>query len=128
MNERAMELAQLHSDAVDYPKSGILVTVHSTLFAKKYPDFLEKDHAPMYKSMKATGEIYRSIVLETFDGLIPYPEFPLDEFIVPGSELFLKEAPEVCLSYAHELYGIMKQFDINNNHFIKDTAFRVNTS
>jgi RNA-dependent RNA polymerase len=42
MAEPCVELAKLFSTAVDFPKTGIPAEIPSHLFAKEYPDFMEK--------------------------------------------------------------------------------------
>ena len=63
-NEKCLKLAQLHSDAVDYPKTGYYPKnkITSELRQKRYPDFLQKHWEPMYISQKILGHLYHQCV------------------------------------------------------------------
>ena len=39
-NSKCLRLAKLHSIAVDFAKTGVLVQVTLDLFSRKYPDFM----------------------------------------------------------------------------------------
>ncbi|RUS28913.1 RNA dependent RNA polymerase-domain-containing protein [Jimgerdemannia flammicorona] len=58
---RCLKLAQLHSIAVDFPKTGNPAIFKSDLRATEFPDFMGKKDKPMYESKKVLGIIYRSI-------------------------------------------------------------------
>ncbi|KAI8995541.1 RdRP-domain-containing protein [Trametes punicea] len=65
-----IKLAALHSDAVDYPKSGQPVPIKTipSLHFKTKPDWnapetLTGENAEYYESVRAIGELYRSIEL-----------------------------------------------------------------
>lgn len=106
----AIELARLHSLAVDFPKSGVPVTMDRSAYKiKEYPDFMEKALKPSYPSKKAIGEVYRSVLLETCQGLLPYPKEPQPLLFVEGYEAFMDEAKEICAAYARDLYSLMRQ-------------------
>ena len=42
--EACLELAQLHSDAVDFPKTGRVVELPHRLMSRKHPDFMDNMH------------------------------------------------------------------------------------
>ena len=44
MSEQCLELAQLHSDAVDFPKTGRKVELPQRLKPRRYPDFMQNKH------------------------------------------------------------------------------------
>jgi len=48
---KCLKLAELHSDAVDFGKTGYQPEVSAKLFCKEFPDFMEKkDKAIEYES------------------------------------------------------------------------------
>ena len=56
-----MKLSELHSIAVDYPKSGVPNTnIDMKLFAKTFPDYME-DKSPdkKYESQTILGVLFR---------------------------------------------------------------------
>lgn len=59
------KLAQLHSFAVDYPKSGVPVEVPAHLRKIKWPHFMEKP-TRTYRSKKVLGQLYDLVVKEDF--------------------------------------------------------------
>src|SRR5688572_2545142 len=64
---QCIRLAQLHSDAVDFPKSGKPAIFPPELRAISYPDFMEKPDKPSYRSNKVLGTLYRSIEVAEFE-------------------------------------------------------------
>ncbi|CAM6099682.1 unnamed protein product [Calypogeia fissa] len=56
-----LELAQLASMAVDFPKTGVPAIIPWELRPKEYPDFMEKVHKTTYISHRILGKLYRSI-------------------------------------------------------------------
>src|SRR2546421_7115614 len=81
---QCIRLAQLHSEAVDFPKTGIPAEFPVELRPSRYPDFMEKPDKPVYESQRILGKLYRSIEVEPFD---PYISITFDERLyVPGFE------------------------------------------
>lgn len=58
---RCIELARLFSIAVDFPKTGVPAIIPSNLRPREYPDFMEKEDKPTYKSECAIGKLFRSV-------------------------------------------------------------------
>jgi RNA-dependent RNA polymerase len=42
-NPKCLTLSKLHSDAVDSPKTGIIVQIPKSLAVKEWPDFMQSD-------------------------------------------------------------------------------------
>ena len=61
LHGQCIRLAQLHSEAVDFPKTGVPAEFPPELRARKVPDFMEKWDKETYVSKKVLGVIYRSI-------------------------------------------------------------------
>ncbi|XP_045818047.1 RNA-dependent RNA polymerase 1-like [Trifolium pratense] len=71
MAEPCIKLAKLFSTAVDFPKTGIPAVIPRELFAKEYPDFMEKSDKTTYKSNNVIGTLFREIQeISTRDGSI----------------------------------------------------------
>lgn len=80
--EKCIRLAQLHSDAVDYNKTGIPAIMTRNLEPIKWPHFMEKKHKPkekIYHSKKILGQLYDAI--ERID-FVPSLGMPFDERIL----------------------------------------------
>eukprot|EP01127_Copromyxa_protea_P012156 TRINITY_DN3133_c0_g1_i1.p1 TRINITY_DN3133_c0_g1~~TRINITY_DN3133_c0_g1_i1.p1 ORF type:complete len:1072 (+),score=121.07 TRINITY_DN3133_c0_g1_i1:257-3472(+) len=56
-----IELSELHSQAVDFPKTGIAVPYPRELRVSEYPDFMNKKNAVRYESQRVLGKMYRHL-------------------------------------------------------------------
>ncbi|CAG8497276.1 1681_t:CDS:2 [Cetraspora pellucida] len=120
-----LRLAQLSSEAVDFPKTGIPAEFPSELRAKDVPDFMEKFDKPTYCSDKVLGKLYRSIKLSDFD---PYTKVIFDErLIIPGFEFYLKSARIHKQEYDSELRALMNQYGLLSEYETV-SGFIINTT
>ena len=58
-SEECHKLAQMHSEAVDFPKTGITPKFENELRPKMYPDFMMKKDKQIYSSTKIIGKLFR---------------------------------------------------------------------
>ena len=80
--EKCMRLAQLHSDAVDYNKTGNPAIMSRNLTPRVWPHFMEKKGKPktaIYKSGKILGQLYDAVERVDF---VPSLEMPFNERIL----------------------------------------------
>ncbi|KAE8667250.1 RNA-dependent RNA polymerase 1 [Hibiscus syriacus] len=61
MSHSCLELAKLHSIAVDFPKTGVPAEIPQELRVKEYPDFMEKPDKPSYQSHRVIGKLFREV-------------------------------------------------------------------
>ncbi|CAM8880814.1 unnamed protein product [Rhodiola kirilowii] len=61
MSNECVQLAELFSVAVDFPKTGAPAVIPANLHAKEYPDFMEKPVEACYKSPNVIGKLYREV-------------------------------------------------------------------
>ncbi|OBT73729.1 hypothetical protein VF21_07167 [Pseudogymnoascus sp. 05NY08] len=121
---KCLELAALHSKAVDFVKSGIPAEMPKYLRPRKWPHFMEKKHKPkeqIYVSEKILGQLYDKV--ESVD-FIPHYESPFDKRILrayPEDRATLKTARQIKSQYDTAMRRIMAQHDI-------ETEFEVWTS
>ncbi|CAN0890254.1 RNA-dependent RNA polymerase 2 [Linum grandiflorum] len=59
-SEKCLELANLHSMAVDFAKTGAPAEMPKYLKPRVYPDFMERTEKPMYVSNGILGKLYRA--------------------------------------------------------------------
>ncbi|OWM90483.1 RNA-dependent RNA polymerase 2 [Punica granatum] len=59
-SEKCLELANLHSMAVDFAKTGAPAEMPRSLRPREYPDFMERFDKPMYTSVGVFGKLYRA--------------------------------------------------------------------
>lgn len=114
-----LALAQLHSQAVDFNKSGVPAKMPQDLRPKTWPHFMEKKHARgQYHSEKILGQLYDMVKLVDF---IPDYAAPFDERVLHAHEISeetLQRAAEIKEQYDTDIRRIMAQHDI-------DTEFEV---
>ncbi|OTB02887.1 hypothetical protein M426DRAFT_61501 [Hypoxylon sp. CI-4A] len=65
-NKECIELAQLHSNAVDYSKTGQEAVLKKSLRAKQFPHFMEKPSHKSYRSTKVIGQLYDQVAKVDF--------------------------------------------------------------
>ncbi|GMG99002.1 hypothetical protein Nepgr_000842 [Nepenthes gracilis] len=120
LDESCLKLAELAATAVDFPKTGKLVTMPPELKPKTYPDFMGKPEFQTYKSGKILGRIYRRIK-DVFDSETPAtselsfsPEdIPYDqELNIPSSSDFVIDAWGLKCSYDAQLSGLLGQYQV----------------
>lgn len=123
LDEKCIKLAQLAAMAVDFPKTGVSVTLPLELKPKVYPDFMGKEKWQSYMSKKILGRLYREISniydkdvnlmmseLARSRRHIPY-DVNLE---IPGSQDFVGEAWICKCSYDEQLRGLLGQYKVTN--------------
>ncbi|KAF1913648.1 RNA dependent RNA polymerase-domain-containing protein [Ampelomyces quisqualis] len=110
-----LELAKLHSQAVDYPKSGIPAQMTQDLRPSRWPHFMEKKHMhrrKIYHSKKILGQLYNQVQLVDFE---PQWENQFDPRILdafdPDQDL-LEKAREIKESYDEDFKRLMAKHGI----------------
>lgn len=110
-----LELAALHSKAVDYVKSGEAAQMPARLRPKKWPHFMERNQKSkdfQYHSTKILGKIYDRVERVNFS---PQYERPFDKRILDFYELdegLLNTAREIKSQYDLGMRKIMSQQEI----------------
>lgn len=126
-NPFCQELAELHSDAVDYAKSGVCPSVKYLTFAKLWPDYMGKDFELSYESKNILGELFRDIKFEIENrgikdiykkGLkISSDEIQIDEdMIYDGFENHLGKSLEILKEFYKDLRALMEFFSIQTEY------------
>ncbi|CAG8476071.1 7262_t:CDS:10 [Acaulospora colombiana] len=116
-SEKCLELAQQHSKAVDFNKTGVPVT-GSLPPIPQYPDFMENNQKDSYKSEKILGKLYRRIKLERpdKDRLLNYKVKggikPMRYFRVEGFREHVEEAVIQRNAYNLEIRTLMKKYGV----------------
>ncbi|KAL1613050.1 hypothetical protein SLS60_001282 [Paraconiothyrium brasiliense] len=112
---KCLELAKLHSQAVDYSKSGIPAIMNPELKPRKKPHFQRKKHQAehrFYKSKKILGMLFDQVQLVDF---VPQYENRFDQgildFCVPDQGTLAK-ANEIKYEYDSELRRLMAKHAI----------------
>ncbi|CAK7271078.1 hypothetical protein SEPCBS119000_004416 [Sporothrix epigloea] len=115
MDMRCLELAQLHSQAVDYAKTGVPALMPHRLSPKEWPHWMERTFKRTYHSRTALGQIYDQVQVETFK---PAYDKPFDRRILehfPNLDVELMRcARRVKTRYDMVLRRAMAQKDIQS--------------
>ncbi|XP_030548273.1 RNA-dependent RNA polymerase 6-like [Rhodamnia argentea] len=121
LDENCILLAELAATAVDFPKTGKLVTMPYHLKPKQYPDFMGKEEFQTYKSNKILGRLYRQIK-DAYDEDLNSSELNCDSEDIPydtslevlGAVDFISNAWDHKCSYDGQLSGLLGQYKVNN--------------
>ena len=111
-----LELASLHSIAVDFPKTGIPAEMKPEHRPSRYPDYMMKVDKPHYRSRKVIGSLYRQCqTLEstalsvTSDTTSTQPDVLLDH---PHKEDYMDDAVHERDIYNTKVRSIMSLYGI----------------
>lgn len=110
-----LELAELHSLAVDAPKTGKWPEMPKEAKVSVFPDFMMKTDKPSYPSDKVLGKLYREC--RAFKDSIAQ-EVPLKkphiapELLVPNFQKYQEEAKELYEEYSSQLHTLMNLYGI----------------
>ena len=98
-----IQIAQTHSNAVDFPKTGQVQKLCQTLRPASYPDYMMKTDKPSYISNKVIGQLFqqcRTIELSNeFRKLEQDVPDPDPDLIFPGHETYLEGARAMKATY-----------------------------
>jgi RNA-dependent RNA polymerase len=120
-HEKCLDLAQLHSKAVDYPKSGQPAQMPKSLNAKRWPHFMDKKSRNSYISHKILGQLYDAVDRVAF---VPKYDASFDERILNAcepSDDIMQAARELKHEYDTSLQRIMAQHDIKTEFEVWST-------
>jgi RNA-dependent RNA polymerase len=104
-----LKLAELHSQAVDFPKTGDPVAFSQKLQPRLWPHFMEKKSK--YNSIKALGILYNKVAQEPIQ-FSPDWEYKFDERIINRYELageMLDKARQIKSQYDISVRRILTQ-------------------
>lgn len=112
-----IELAKMHSDAVDFPKTGNAPSLQSFKSPEKYPDFMMKRDKLQYTSSKIIGKLYRQcrfLLSKTqfqafFDGI-----GESNMTVLPLSQIDIENAILQRNIYNESILQIMNAYGIEN--------------
>ncbi len=123
-----LQLAELHSQAVDAPKTGKWTEMPKEAKVSVFPDFMMKSDKPSYPSDKVLGKLYREC--RAFKDSIAR-EVPLKKphiapiLLVPNFQKYQDEARELYEEYSSQLqtlmnlYGIETEAELLSGCFLK---------
>ncbi|CAF3011562.1 unnamed protein product [Rotaria sp. Silwood2] len=121
-NKKCLQLAKMHSVAVDFAKKGINAP-HLTkeLRPPQYPHFMEKNDKPTYHSKYILGQLYdktpsynSDIHINEEEEIRATSSFPYKSFLIAGYKNHIKDARVIKGEYDRDIFRIMRQYGIQN--------------
>ncbi|KAM5581252.1 putative RNA-dependent RNA polymerase 1 [Rosa sericea] len=123
MSDECIELAKLHSHAVDSPKTGVLVELPRRLRVQEYPDFMEKIDRKTYESKCVIGKLFRQvkdIELGSDSHSFKFKSFTREvarrfydtDMEVDGFEDYINDAMSYKSKYDYKLGNLMDYYGI----------------
>ncbi|XP_060070919.1 uncharacterized protein LOC132550843 [Ylistrum balloti] len=117
--EECINLSRKHSDAVDFPKTGVVPEMTQDLRCEKYPDFMMKSDKPRYTSNKVLGKLFRQCrSLEhahsrTYEiDLLQHATVIDPDMIYPGYETYLESAQLSYDMYNEKILQLMSLYGV----------------
>ncbi|KXS22224.1 RdRP-domain-containing protein [Gonapodya prolifera JEL478] len=115
-----LTLAELHSKAVDYCKTGVPAVIPERgILPKSYPTFMEKKDKPSYPSKKVIGLMYDEILTvseasKADPRLKPRRPDPSRRMLRPGQNLYEDDAQAACRRYYQDIVTQMNHFGVRD--------------
>ena len=115
-SKQCLDLAQKHSDAVDFPKTGCLVKIPSELRPQSYPRYMHKRDKPLYRSNHVLAALYDQCkaIDSTVRSSRQISRRPDDGFLVSGHECYLDTARELQDFYQGQMRVLMANYGVTN--------------
>lgn len=116
-----LQLAQLHSNAVDYSKTGHPAQIPRNLRPRQWPHFMERDPQKTYRSGKILGKLYDLVAKADF---APDLEAPFDSRILRRYKLSddeLARARAIKTEYDIAMHRLMTQHEIQTEFEVWST-------
>ncbi|XP_024194700.1 RNA-dependent RNA polymerase 1 [Rosa chinensis] len=119
MSRPCIELAKLHSIAVDFPKTGVPAVRPEELYVKEYPDFMEKTDKSTYLSSNVIGQLFREVkniaphdsCITSFTHQVATKSYDPD-MEVDGFEDYLEDAFYYKGNYDYKLGNLLDYYGI----------------
>eukprot|EP00118_Oscarella_pearsei_P028510 m.2323 g.2323 ORF g.2323 m.2323 type:complete len:1118 (+) comp8576_c0_seq1:109-3462(+) len=112
---KCIKLAEMHSLAVDFPKTGVLPKLTEELRPKAYPDFMEKPDKVSYPSRGILNKLFRKASEFKQSSARQQPPVKVDKALrYEGYEDYLEDARDLMESYNDELLDMMNSYGIQS--------------
>ncbi|KAL8457723.1 hypothetical protein ACS0TY_035550 [Phlomoides rotata] len=136
LSSKCLELANLHSMAVDFAKTGAPAEMPRALKPRECPDFMGRWEKPMYISQGPLGKLYRATVqfvnqmrLNNDLSNVISPDAFDPDLIVDGHESFLETAESHKDQYLEKMkvlfnyYGATSEVEILTGNLERNSAY-----
>lgn len=115
-SEECLKLAQLHSDAVDFPKTGKYLRIPSELRPASYPHYMMKRDKPIYTSGHIIAKLFDQCqAIEQSNSHKEKLPVQVDEtLLLPGYEKYLESASVLSDFYERQMRDLMVTYGIDS--------------
>ena len=109
-----LHLAELHSIAVDAPKTGKWPKISGVASSKECPDFMMKSDKPSYPSEKVLGKLYRRCrkFQDTASEKYSQKMRVDNSFRLRGHDKYVEQARELYQQYRDKMEALMRLYGI----------------
>ena len=126
-SDQCIALAKLHSDAVDFPKTGQCNRIPFDLRPQSYPHYMQKRDKPNYTSIHVIAELFNQALAVEQASLTKFSaDVKIDDmFLVEGYECYIEKANEIKVAYKERIQNMMKMHGIETEaelltgHFLR---------
>lgn len=121
-HDDAIRLARAISDAVDFPKTGILAKIPEGIFIPEYPDFMETRHKKLFVSDSSLGAMYRQVkevwqIHSSWIDDMDTEQINIDaRFLMPGYQKYVGQAAEEFQYYSARVNMILGMYNLENEY------------
>ena len=121
-HENSLQFARAISDAVDFPKTGVLPKIPKAVKIPKYPDFMETKNKEMFASQSSLGAMYRQVkevwqIHSTWIDGLDVEQIHLDEqFLIRGHEQYLDQARDAHRYYSTRINMILSMYNLEDEY------------
>ena len=128
LSPKCLQLATLHSMAIDFAKTSAPAEMPRFLKPKEFPDFMERVDKPTYTSHGVLGKLYRATINSTVDEKsknIAHDAYHHD-LLVNGFEDFIEVAETHKEMYLDKINTLMNYFSVEKEYEILTGNLRTN--
>lgn len=119
-SDECHRLAEMHSDAVDFPKTGKIPEIDDDLRPKSYPDFMMKRDKQIYPSTKIIGQLYRQCRslsrMQKQSGLKQESDVDKDLILPDINAKTLDDAKHQRDQYTSKIVEVLEMYGISNEY------------
>lgn len=117
LSPKCLQLAALHSMAVDFAKTGAPAEMPRELKLREFPDFMERWEKPMYVSKGPLGKLYRATIefIHQANANADYSILQIsdaydDNLVVDGYEAYIEASKSHKEQYLDNMDALMKYY------------------
>lgn len=118
----SLRLAEIISEAVDFPKTGVLPKNPKDIKISHYPDFMENKHKEQFVSNSSIGTMYRQVkdvwqIHSKWQDKLEEEQVNIDQdFLIEGYEEFIEDTKEDYQYYTSRINTILSIYNLKNEY------------